>query len=84
MTREFTRMCHDAEVPTIRLHDVRHTHASLMLEAGEHLKVVQERLGWASSAFMLQTYTHLVPGMQRDAAERFANTIIAHPTMESE
>lgn len=50
-----------------------------MLAAGEHLKVVQERLGWASSAFMLQTYTHLVPGMQRDAAERFADTVIAHP-----
>lgn len=84
ISHEFTRMCRDADVPTIRLHDVRHTHASLMLADGEHLKVVQERLGWASSAFMLQTYTHLVPGMQREAAERFADNILTDPTHPEE
>lgn len=84
VTHEFSRMCRDADVPTIRLHDVRHTHASLMLAGGEHLKVVQERLGWASSAFMIETYTHLMPGMQHDAAERFATDILDrhHHTQE--
>lgn len=72
VSHEFTRLCTRAGVPVIRPHDVRHTHASLLLASGEHLKVVQERLGWASTAFMLDTYTHLLPGMQADAAQRFA------------
>jgi integrase len=72
ISHEFARLCEVCELPRIRLHDVRHTYAP---EFGEHLKVVQERLGWASAAFMLKTYTHLVPGMQRDAAQRFADRI---------
>lgn len=80
VSHEFRRVCAEADVPAIRPHDVRHTHASLTsLAGGEHLKVVQERLGWASSAFMLQTYTHLMPGMQRGAAERFAAGIFTPP-----
>lgn len=64
-------------MPPIRLHDVRHTHASLLtsLASGEHLKVVQERLGWTTASFMLDTYAHLLPGMQAEAAERFANRL---------
>lgn len=72
ISHEFSRVCGVADVPTIRLHDVRHTHASLLLAGGEQLKVVQERGGWASSAFLLDSYAHLVPGMQRQAADRFA------------
>jgi integrase len=66
------RMCRDADVPVIRLQDARHTHASLMLASGEHPRIVQERLGWATVSFMLETYSHLLPGMQRGAANRFA------------
>ncbi|MGH3441224.1 MAG: tyrosine-type recombinase/integrase [Nitriliruptorales bacterium] len=75
ISHEFSRLCVAAGVPEIRAHDVRHTRASLLLASGEHLKVVQERLGWASTAFMLDTYAHLLPGMQADAAERFAREI---------
>lgn len=75
ISHEFKKLCRTARLPDIRLHDVRHTYASLMLASGENLKVVQERLGWASAAFMLKTYTHLVPGMQRDAAQRFADRL---------
>jgi integrase len=55
----------------IRLHDLRHTHATLMLQAGEAVKVVSERLGHASVMITLGTYAHTLPGMQAGAAARF-------------
>ena len=55
----------------IRLHDARHTHASLMLKAGTHPKIVQERLGHASIQITLDTYSHVAPGLQKAAATRF-------------
>ena len=62
----------DAGLPKIRLHDLRHTHATLALEAGVHPKVVQERLGHATIAITLDTYSHAIPAMQEDAAARIA------------
>ncbi len=55
----------------VRLHDLRHTHASLMLMAGVHARVVSERLGHANIAITLDTYSHVLPGLQEDAAEKF-------------
>ena len=52
------------ELPKVQFHDLRHTHASLLLQAGEHAKVVSERLGHSSVAFTLDTYGHLMPGME--------------------
>ena len=60
-----------ADVKVICLHDARHTHASLMLKQGVHPKVVQERLGHASIQMTLDTYSHVVPGLQEAAAIRF-------------
>ena len=62
----------DGTLPTIRLHDLRHTHATLLLRDGVPVKVVSERLGHASPVITLTIYQHVVPGMQREAAERFA------------
>ena len=59
---------HDAGVPTIRLHDLRHTHGSLLIKDGIPVKVVSEPLGHANIAFTMQTYQHVLPGMQADAA----------------
>jgi len=59
----------------IRLHDLRHTWATLALQAGVHPKVVQERLGHAHISMTLQTYSHVMPGMQTDAADRVADLI---------
>jgi len=58
-------------VEVIRLHDARHTHASLMLKVGTHPKIVQERLGHASIQITLDTYSHVAPGLQQAAAPRF-------------
>ena len=62
-----------AGLPAIRLHDLRHTHATLLLRWGYNAKVVSERLGHHSVAFTLDTYAHVVPGMQQEAAEEFGN-----------
>lgn len=49
-----------------------HTHATLALQAGVHPKVVQERLGHATIAITLDTYSHAIPAMQEDAAAKIA------------
>ena len=64
-----------AKVPRIRLHDLRHTHATLSLKAGIPVKVISERLGHADVAFTMNVYAHAIPGMQADAAQRIAALI---------
>jgi len=53
-----------------RFHDLRHTHAIQLPKAGVHPKVVPERLGHASIGITLDTYSHVMPGMQEEAAEK--------------
>jgi integrase len=66
----------------IRLHDARHTHASLMLKQGIHPKIVQERLGHATIATTLDIYSHVAPGLQEAAAQKFDD--IAAPKEEKQ
>lgn len=63
----FERHVRGASVPRIRLHDTRHTFASLALKAGVHPKVVSEILGHSTIAITLDTYSHVIPAMQKDA-----------------
>jgi integrase len=72
VTRAFTRHVLAAELPIIRLHDLRHTHATLALAAGVHPKIVQERLGHANIAITLDTYSHAVPALEEQAARTVA------------
>ncbi len=53
-----------------RIHDLRHTHATMLLRQGVHPKVVQERLGHANVGITLDIYSHVSPHMQSDAAEK--------------
>jgi integrase len=71
VSRAWTAMAAHAGLKVIRLHDARHTHASLMLKQGVHPKIVQERLGHASIQVTLDTYSHVAPGLQEAAAESF-------------
>lgn len=64
-----------AGLPRIRLHDLRHTHATLALAAGVHPKVVSERLGHSSIAITLDTYSHAIPALQEEAASAVAALI---------
>lgn len=59
-----------AKLPDIRLYDLRHTCATLLLLANESPKVVAERLGHATIQLTLDTYTHVLPTMQKRAAEK--------------
>jgi len=68
----FERRVRELGLPRIRLHDLRHTHATLALAAGIHPKVVQERLGHSSITMTLDLYSHAIPAMQADAADRIA------------
>jgi len=76
VTRAFAARARSLDLPRIRYHDLRHTWASLALSAGEHPKVVQERLGHSTIALTLDTYSHLVPEMQEGAAERVASSFL--------
>jgi integrase len=68
-------MRNKAQLPKIRFHDLRHTHASLLIADGVNIKVVSERLGHAHPSFTIHTYQHLLPGMSAYAAHRFASII---------
>jgi len=72
----FDRTVAKIDAPAISLHDLRHTHATLLLKAGVHVKVVSERLGHASVAFTMNVYQHVLPGMQSEAAQTFAQLVI--------
>ena len=74
-SQSWQRLMRDSELRTIRLHDLRHTHATILLKAGVPVKVVSERLGHSSPAFTMTVYQHVLPGMQADAAAAFSAAV---------
>jgi integrase len=78
-SQSFERLIEKASLRTIRLHDLRHTHATLALKAGVPVKVISERLGHESPAFTLKQYAHVVPEMQAEAAAQVAAMIDSPP-----
>jgi len=67
---QFKPLLKDAGLPAIRFHDLRHTSATLLLAAGVHPKVVQERLGHSQINVTLDIYSHVLPSLQLEAAEK--------------
>ena len=84
ITHTWHRLILQAGLKGIRLHDARHSHASLMLKQGVHPKVVSERLGHASIQITLDTYSHVAPGLQEAAARGFDNILNAEPKLDKE
>jgi integrase len=74
MSYEWRKLLRQLDLPRIRLHDLRHTHATLALKAGVHPKVVSERLGHANVGITLDLYSHVVPSLARDAAEQIMSS----------
>jgi integrase len=71
LTHEFVPLLAKAKaLPKIRFHDLRHTHATHLLANGVHPKVAQERLGHSSVGITLDLYSHVLPGMQEEAASK--------------
>jgi integrase len=79
LTHEFTRLVASltGELPRVRFHDLRHSHATQLLIEGVHPKVVQERLGHSKIAITLDLYSHVLPTLQEDAAIRLQALVIA-------
>lgn len=75
LRRTWNRLLEKCNVPKIRFHDLRHTHATLLLKQGVHPKIVQERLGHANIKVTLDTYSHVLPGLQEEAAKRFGESL---------
>jgi integrase len=76
VSKRFSAAVAAIDVPRITLHGLRHTWASLALQAGVSPKVVSERLGHASVSFTLDVYSHVMPGMQEDAAAKVASLVL--------
>jgi integrase len=77
LSQLFDRQVCKIGLPRIRFHDLRHTHASLLVAAGVPIKVVSERLGHAHPGFTMATYQHVLPGMGADAARRFGQLLVS-------
>ena len=76
VSKLFAQAAKKAGLPRIRLHDLRHTYATLALSAGIHPKVISERLGHASIAITLDCYSHCLPTLSEEAAARVAALVV--------
>jgi len=79
ITHAWMRLTARCGLSGIRLHDARHTHATLLLKAGVNVKVIQERLGHANFSTTMNLYAHVSPGMQKEAASRFDDIVTGTP-----
>lgn len=79
LSNAIKRHARAAGLPVIRLHDLRHSSATLALQASIHPKVVSERLGHSSVSITLDRYSHVSPSMQKDAAARMAALVSPEP-----
>ena len=76
VTRQFKALLTAAKLPNIRLHDLRHSCATLLLAQGVNPRVVMETLGHSQVSLTLNTYSHVLPALQQDAAARM-NAVFA-------
>ncbi len=75
----FEQHARAAGLPRIRLHDVRHSYATAALAAGIPAKVFSERLGHANIAITMDTYSHVLPGLDAHSADTVAQLILGEP-----
>jgi len=80
LSRRFGKLVRQTQLPEIRLHDLRHTFATLALQAGVPVKVVSEILGHASVTITYDTYSHVIPGMMEDATSKVAALLFDRST----
>ncbi|WP_246204141.1 site-specific integrase [Pallidibacillus pasinlerensis] len=84
LRRNFSIFIKKANVKKIRFHDLRHTHATLLLKQGVHPKIVSERLGHADTRITLDRYSHLLPNMQKDTAREFGKMLFGQSSQLSD
>jgi integrase len=77
ITHRFHKLLKRAELPPMRFHDLRHACASLLLVQGVHPRVVMETLGHSQISLTMNTYSHVLPALQREAADRMESVLSA-------
>lgn len=77
ISHAFPKVLKELDLPQVRFHDLRHTSATMLLEAGIHPKIVSERLGHTDIRITLNTYSHALPDMQKEAAEKLAKKLFS-------
>lgn len=75
ISKAFAKIVRNVAVPLIRLHDLRHTSASVAMELGVHPKIVSERLGHSSISITLDLYSHSTPSLQTEAADQIGAAV---------
>src|SRR5690606_2993553 len=80
-SREFGRLVRRKGLRHVRFHDLRHTHATLLLQQGEHPKVVSERLGHSTITITMDLYSHVMPNMQKKAAQKLDDFLFGDKTL---
>ena len=78
VTHRFHKLLKRADLPQMRFHDLRHACASLLLVQGVHPRVVMETLGHSQMSLTMDTYSHVIPALQREAADRMESVLAAH------
>lgn len=74
LTRTWQSLCREVGIK-YRLHDLRHAHATTLIEARTHIKAVQARLGHSSPSLTMAVYAHVSPGMDQDTADAYAQAM---------
>lgn len=78
VSQDFQSIVRKANLPHLTLHGLRHAHATMLLTAGVHPKVVSERLGHSNIAVTMDTYSHVLPGLQEAAAQTVDRCLAEH------
>ena len=77
VTKQFQPILEKADLPRQRFHDLRHSCASLLLAQGVHARIVMETLGHSQIALTMNTYSHVMPELQREAADKMGELLFA-------
>ena len=78
ISRDFARIVRTDGLPHLTFHGLRHAHATILLTAGIHSKVVSERLGHSNIAITMDTYSHVLPDLQAEAAQAVDERLARH------
>lgn len=83
LRRNFNIFIKKAGLPKIRFHDLRHTHATLLLKEEVNPKIVSERLGHADTRMTLDRYSHVLPNMQKETATKFGELLYGSKSLKN-
>ena len=84
MTSHIQKMCRIAELPKIKFHSLRHHHVSVLIKMGVDINTIKQRLGHSTIKTTIDTYGHLLPGQDAEAALKYGHAIYGKDTEEKQ